>query len=131
MENVKKFYDAISNDKAMQDRAAALNKPDEQPDEAAAKAAIVAFAKAEGFSFTEADLEAYAAQAKPLADEAMDTAAGGTAGCGCAGVGGGGGTDEFGEPFVCSCILTGCGMGKYKGTGGCVCTGIGAGASDV
>ena len=66
MENVKKFYDALSKDSAMQERAKALDGKD--------KAAIVAFAKAEGYDFSLDDLEAYA---KPLADDVMETAAGG------------------------------------------------------
>ena len=129
MENVKKFYDALSNDKAMQDRATALNKPGEQPDEAAAKATVVAFAKAEGYDFTVADLDVYAKQAKPLADEAMDAAAGGEAACACVGCGGGGGTDEYGEAFGCACVVAGGGFGKYEDTGGCVCLLSGGGMS--
>ena len=74
MENIKKFYDALSNDKAMQERAAALNKKGEKSDKAAAKAAIVAFAKAEGYDFNLDDLESYAA---PLADDLMEAVAGG------------------------------------------------------
>ena len=66
MENVKKFYDAISKDKAMQERAKALDKKD--------KATLVAFAKAEGYDFSLDDLESYA---KPLADNVMEAAAGG------------------------------------------------------
>ena len=133
MENVKKFYDALSNDKAMQERAIALNKPDEKPDEAAAKAAIVAFAQAEGHAFSLAELEAYAKQAKPLADEALDAAAGGDAGCGCFVAGGGGGTDENGNTFACACVAAGMGDSKNPGgdcaPGACVCAGVGAGAA--
>ena len=133
MENIKKFYDALSNDKAMQDRAAALNKQGEKPDESAAKVAIVAFAKAEGYSFTEADLDAYGKQAKPLADEALDAAAGGDAGCGCVVAGGGGGTDSNGNTFACACVAAGMGDSKDPGggcvPGACVCAGVGAGAA--
>ena len=76
MENVKKFYDALSNDKAMQERAIALNKEGEKLDGAAMKAASIAFAKAEGYDFTLAELEAYAHAARPLTDESLDAAAG-------------------------------------------------------
>ena len=142
MENVKKFYDALSNDKAMQDRAIALNKEGETTppfghpskegnNEAAVKAAIVAFAQAEGYTFTEAELDAYAKQAKPLADESLDAAAGGDAGCGCVGAGGGGGTDKDGNTFVCACVVAGAGGADTDGgeNGVCLCGGIGAGAA--
>ena len=126
MENVKKFYDALANDKAMQERASALNKEGEKPDKAAARTAIVAFAKAEGYSFTEADLDAYAKQAKPLTDENLDAAAGGSAGCGCAGVGGGGGTDKNGSTVGCACVAAGFGTNSH-GDDICDCYAIGAG----
>ena len=141
MENIKKFYDALSNDKAMQERASALNKPGETTppfghpskegnNEAAAKAAIVAFAKAEGYDFTEADLDAYAAQAKPLADEAMEAAAGGSAGCGCVGYGGGGGTDKNGNTFACACMAMGAGWSNGPGAEDiCYCCVVGGGSA--
>ena len=66
MENVKKFYDALTNDEALRERAKVLNGKD--------KAALVAFAKAEGYDFSLDDLEAYA---KPLTDNDMESAAGG------------------------------------------------------
>ena len=117
MENVKKFYDALSNDKMMQERASALNKEGEQPDEAAAKAAIVAFAKAEGYDFSVADLEAYAHAAKPLTDESLDAAAGGaysSGSCFCA-VGGGGHDDVTGN--TCACVVIGLGACDETGKG--------------
>ena len=143
MENIKKFYDALSNDKAMQDRAMALVKKGDKTekttppfghpskegnDEAAAKAAIIAFAKAEGYTFTEAELEAYIKQAKPLNDEQLDAVAGGTAGCGCVAIGAGGGTDKNGKDFVCSCVGYGLG-GSDLQNGACACSFVGAGAS--
>ena len=126
MDNVKKFYEALANDKAMQERASALNKENEKPDDAAASAAIVTFAQAEGFSFTEADLNAYTKQAKPLADDSLDAVAGGTAGCGCALGGGGGGTDSNGDTVGCACALVGVGTNKH-GDYICECLGAGAG----
>ena len=85
MENIKKFYDALSNDKALQERANALFKGDEKPDETTPpfghpskegnnKAAVVAFANAEGYDFSLAELEACA---QPLADDVMSAVAGG------------------------------------------------------
>ena len=143
MENVKKFYDALSNDKAMQERAMDLvkkgDKPDETTppfghpskegnttppfghpskegnDETAVRTAIVAFAKAEGYDFTAADLEVYARQAKPLADESLDAAAGGAYDvltCACL-VGGGGNDPVTGH--TCACVLGGGGKPDEKG----------------
>ena len=139
MENVKKFYDALSKDKAMQDRAMALVKKDDKlemttppfghpskegNDEAAVKAAVIAFAKAEGFSFTEAELDAFAKQATPLADESMDAAAGG-GGCACVTYGAGG--DGDGEQDICACYMGG--VGVYAGTDdlACMCVFVGGG----
>ena len=126
MENVKKFYEAMASDKAMQERANALFKGDEKPDAAALKATIIAFANAEGYSFAEAELEAYAKQAKPLSDEALDAAAGGSGECGCFGVGGGGGTDPAGDVFACACVVGGVGTSKNF-MGECFCPFVGAG----
>ena len=113
MENVKKFYDALANDKAMQERAKALAEKykDGKPDDAAANADIAAFAKAEGYDFSIAELEEYAKQAKPLDDDQLDDVAGGKAGCGCVSWGGGGGKDETGT-FMCGCA----GMAEQKVT---------------
>ena len=168
MENVKKFYDALANDKAMQERANALNKEGERPDEttppfghpskegnttppfghpskegnttppfghpskegnneAAVKAAIVAFAKAEGYDFSLSDLEAYAHTAKPLSNEALDAAAGGAYDPGtCLCVVGGGGKDPV-TGHTCACVLGGGGKPDENGhflfciVGGFVC----------
>ena len=115
MENVKKFYDALSNDKAMQERASALNKEGEKPDEAAVKAAIIAFAKAEGYDFSLADLDAYAHTAKPLTDETLDAAAGGAYDAGtCFCIVGGGGTDKV-TGHTCACVVGGGGKDDEMG----------------
>ena len=115
MENVKKFYDALSNDKAMQERASALNKEGETPDEAAVRATVIAFAKAEGYDFTEADLEAYAHTARPLTDESLDAAAGGAFDPGtCLCVVGGGGKDPV-TGNTCACVLGGAGKADDVG----------------
>ena len=109
MENVKKFYNALASDKALRERASALNKEVEKPDETTARAAIIAFAKAEGYDFTEADLDAYAKQAKPLADKTLDAVAGGAFNpktCFCA-LGGGGVDDNPVTGHTCACVAFG------------------------
>ena len=78
METVKKFYDALANDEAMRKRGIASNeKLGENPSADALKAETLAFAKAEGYDFTAAELDAYAKQAKPLSDDELDAVAGG------------------------------------------------------
>jgi len=109
MENVKKFYDALANDKAMQERVSALVKKEEKPDEAAARASIVAFAKTEGYDFSVADLDAYAHMAKPLTDESLDAAAGGAfSNHNCFCIVGGGGKDPV-TGNTCACVIYGYG----------------------
>ena len=86
MEKVKQFYEALADDAGMKERAAKLSEAGgEQPDKAAATAAILAFAKAEGYDFTAEELAAYAeALPKPqgateLTDDEMNAVAGGGA----------------------------------------------------
>jgi len=115
MENVKKFYDALAHDKAMQEKASVLNKEGEKPDEAAARASIVAFAKAEGYDFSVADLEAYVHTAKPLTDETLDAAAGGAFNCSnCFCIAGGGGKDPV-TGHTCACVIGGGGKNDELG----------------
>ena len=115
MENVKKFYDALANDKAMQERASALNKEGEKPDEAATNADIIAFAKAEGYDFTAAELEAYSRMARPLMDESLDAVAGGAYSAGsCLCVVGGYGKDDV-TGHTCGCAIVGTGKEDEEG----------------
>ena len=109
MEIIKKFYEALSTDEAMRERAKTLS---EKPtsDEAEAMERIIAFAKTEGYSFTVEDLRAFftSSRAKELSDEELENVAGGackdTATCACF-VGGGGTLSGV----TCSCFLGGYG----------------------
>ena len=117
MENVKKFYNALANDKGMQDRAAALNEKykGEVPCETTVKAELLSFAKAEGYEFTADEVDAYSKQAKPVSDETTELAAGGLYNknsCFCA-VGGGGTDPDTGQK--CACVLGGGGKADKEG----------------
>ena len=119
MENLKIFYNALANDKGMQERAAALNEKykGEVPRENTVKAELLSFAKAEGYEFTLDDYDAYSKQAKPVSDEIADKAAGGAYNknnCFCA-VGGGGKDPETGR--TCVCVLGGGGRVDKNGNG--------------
>jgi predicted ribosomally synthesized peptide with nif11-like leader len=107
MEKVKEFYKALSSDAAMKERAKALLDKGRPADEAEAAAALIAFAKSEGYDFTADELKAYAsAGAKELSDEELENVAGG--GCGdtkeCFCFGAGGGTKEG---KTCACVVIG------------------------
>ena len=122
MENVKKFYDALADDEAMRERANALSAKHEEtkPDKAALAADLVAFAKAEGFDFSEKDLAEYADQPYPIDDDELDAVAGGvkdTSTCACA-LGGGGTISGV----TCACVVVGAG----EGPNGLYCIGVGA-----
>jgi len=111
MENVKKFYDALANDKGLKDRAAALSEKykGEQPNEDIVKAELLSFAKSEGYEFTADEFDAYSKQAKPVSDETAEIATGGAFNpnnCFC--VVGGGGKDPV-SGNTCACILIGTG----------------------
>ena len=117
MENVKKFYDALANDKGLKERAAALNEKykGEQPNEDIVKAELLSFAKAEGYEFTANEFDAYSKQAKPVSDETAELAAGGLHNydlCFCA-AGGGGKDPDTG--IVCACVLGGGGKKDARG----------------
>jgi len=120
MENVKKFYDALSSDETMRDRAKALNG--EQKDEATVAAEIVAFAKSEGYDFTAEDLTAFVSTQKTeLSDEELEAVAGGvykSGDCFCAL--GGGKDPETGR--ICACVISG--GGKKDNTGKILVCGI-------
>jgi hypothetical protein len=112
MENVKKFYEALSKDEAMKSRAEALNTKYKGaiPDESAVTAEIATFAKSEGYDFSIEELIAYnRGSAKEIPDDALLAVAGGAYQpyrCVCA-IGGGGMGSE-GGPF-CSCVINGMG----------------------
>jgi predicted ribosomally synthesized peptide with nif11-like leader len=73
MSKVKEFYEALSKDEAMQERAKGLSVTAETTEEAAAEAAL-AFAKAEGYAFTAGELKDFS---KELSDEELAAVAGG------------------------------------------------------
>ena len=117
MENVKKFYDVLANDKGVQERAAALSEKykGKQPSEDVVKAELLSFAKAEGYEFTADEFDAYSKQAQPVSDEIADKAAGGAYDdgvCFCA-IGGGGKDSVTGN--VCACVFVGTGKADEQG----------------
>ena len=114
MENVKKFYDALANDKGLQERAAALNEKHkgEEPCETTVKAELLSFAKSEGYEFTADEYETYSKQAKPVSDETTELAAGGVY-----------------NKNTCFCAVGG--VGKDPATGiSCACVVVGGGPND-
>lgn len=111
MENVQKFYEALTKDKEMQKRAQKMNvtKP---ADEDAALAEIIAFAEKEGYSITASDVKEYISFRKTkkmgeISDDELDNVAGGGCGnsdsrCACIVIGAGG---------DCGCVFGGYGDG--------------------
>jgi len=118
MENIQKFYDALTKDEAMRERLTALNEKygDGKPEEAVIAAEIVAFAATEGFPFTADEYEAYVnTEGKELSDEQLASVAGGvydSGSCKCL-VGGGGKDNETGTK--CACVIGGGGKKDRKG----------------
>ena len=117
MENVKKFYNALANDKGVKERAATLNEKykGEQLNEDIVKAELLSFAKSEGYEFTADEFDAYSKQAQPVSDETAEMAAGGAFNkntCFCA-VGGGGKDPVTGN--TCACVAVGFGEDDENG----------------
>jgi predicted ribosomally synthesized peptide with nif11-like leader len=75
MSKVTEFYEAYSKDEAMQERANVLKGSGEEGGKIAAEA-IVAFAKEEGYSFTEEELKDFI-NSKELSDDDLKAVAGG------------------------------------------------------
>jgi predicted ribosomally synthesized peptide with nif11-like leader len=73
MSKVKEFYEALSKDEAMQERAKGLKAVGETTAEAAAEA-VVAFAKSEGYAFTAEELKDFS---KELSEQELAAVAGG------------------------------------------------------
>ena len=118
MENVKKFYDALANDKGLQEKAIKFNAKykGEPPSDDEAKAELISFAKAEGYEFTMAEFDAYSKKAQPVSDEVMEMVAGGAFNknnCFCA-LGGGGKDPETGR--TCACVVSGGGKADNEGS---------------
>ncbi|MCL2222502.1 MAG: Nif11-like leader peptide family natural product precursor [Oscillospiraceae bacterium] len=148
MTNVQKFYEALGKDEKLQEKSKKLNKKHEEkkPTEYEVIAETVEFAKAEGYSFTEAEFKEYiknkqAEITNEIDEDELGAVAGGfisgvtapedlTGGCACSILGGGGGTHNGGA------TSWGCGCAAY-GQGGdardwhviCLCKGLGGGSS--
>ena len=116
MENVKKFYDALTTNEALKAKAAKLNEKHAgtKPDETALAKEIIAFAAAEGYSFTQEELTAYSESMKKssLSDDELEAVAGGNPSgtcenwdlCFCAA---GGGGVHRNPKITCVCVLYG------------------------
>lgn len=104
-ENLKKFLEKVSEDKALAEKVGAEKDP----------AALIALARELGVELTEAD---FARPVEELNEAELDTVAGGgDVSCACAM--GGGGTKD-GNDKTCACVLAGAGYSK-RGTERCVC----------
>ena len=104
-ENLKKFLEKVSEDRALAEKVGAEKDPQ----------ALIALAKEMGFELTAADLER---PAEELSDDELDTVAGGgDVSCACAM--GGGGTKDSNDK-TCACVLAGAGY-STQGRERCVC----------
>ena len=93
-ENLKKFLEKVSEDKALAEKD---------------PAALIPLAKEMGIELTEADLKR---PVEELSDDELDTVAGGgDVSCACAM--GGGGTKDANDK-TCACVLAGVGYAKDK-----------------
>jgi hypothetical protein len=110
MDNVKKFYEALAKDTAMQERAKPLFGEKPEIDDAALDA-LVEFAAKEGYSFTADEARAYIKEdSGELSDDQLEAVAGGTCllnliavvfpNLGSGGGGGGGGGTGISGPTV-------------------------------
>ncbi|MCL2249255.1 MAG: Nif11 family protein [Oscillospiraceae bacterium] len=146
MSNVKEFYEAIGKEKRLQEKSKELSKKYEEkkPIEDEVIAEIVEFAKAEGYSFTEAELREYieskqAEITKEIGEDELEAVAGGfvrgvnapedlTGGCACSVLGGGGGTHYEGtRSWGCGCAGYGQGGDARDWHAICICKGLGGG----
>ena len=98
-ENLKKFLEKVSEDKALAEKVSAEKDP----------AALIPLAKEMGIELTEADLKR---PVEELSDDELDTVAGGSdVSCACAM--GGGGTKDTNDK-TCACVLAGVGYDVNK-----------------
>jgi predicted ribosomally synthesized peptide with nif11-like leader len=98
-ENLKKFLEKVSEDKALAEKVSAEKDP----------AALIPLAKEMGIELNEADLKK---PVEELSDDELDTVAGGgDVSCACAM--GGGGTKDANDK-TCACVLAGVGYAKDK-----------------
>lgn len=112
-ENVKRFYESLSRDSALQEtfRAAGKRYAGKQPTEAEidilCETEVIPAARAAGYEFTLAELKAYGLEAGKartgeLTDDELACVAGGAT-CGCVMIGGGTGEGAW------TCMFVGCG----------------------
>jgi len=134
MDTVKRFFDAIANDKGLRERASALSGK-HKPDEAAVKAELLSFAKSEGYDFTESELDAFTdRQRRELNDDELDAVAGGydpaqakSGCCNCFLGGAGGGTTRDDNLWGCACVIAGYGGDAREYHQICECGFLGTG----
>jgi predicted ribosomally synthesized peptide with nif11-like leader len=113
MSKAREFYEALSKNEAMQERAKGLKAADETTAEAAAEV-VIAFAKSEGYAFTAEELKDFSKELsdqelsnQELSDEELAAVAGGGE-VGCPIIGFTMGTDKGGNNVdLCLCILYG------------------------
>lgn len=123
MQKVKEFYEALAKDKEMQERAQAMDgeKPENEEE---ALAAVVEFAKEEGYDFTAEELGEYMESRKveQLTDEELEQVAAGIVvdGWGCFCLMGGGGKFPKGS---CVCVVGGSGRDDGRVTMNCAIVG--------
>lgn len=93
--SIKAFFNTLGNDAAMAERYKTLLGSQKGEGGETIVAAVVRFAAAEGYTFTEADLSGMtkAMKDQPLTDEQLEAAAGGA--LGWAFVAGSGGQSDF------------------------------------
>ena len=109
-ENMKKFLEQVSADKALMEQVVTLDKE-----------ALIALAKEWGLELTEAD---FVAPEGEIAADALETVAGGYQRCVCL-FGGGGKKDEDGA--ACGCVAAGAGISNHDGEARCICAAAGTG----
>lgn len=109
-ENMKNFLKKMSENAALAEKAAKLEKAD-----------LIALAKELGLELTEAD---FAASEGEIAADELETVSGGYQRCVCL-YGGGGKKDEDGA--ACGCVVAGAGISNHDGEARCICAAAGTG----
>ena len=120
-ENLNKFFEAVSQDEALQAKVNALESNKET-----AMAGVIALAKELGIELTEAD---FAQPDGEISEDELETINGGgcpTAGtvnnsCYCAAAGGGGGKQKDEDIWGCACVAYGQGGDAKDDHTTCMC----------
>jgi predicted ribosomally synthesized peptide with nif11-like leader len=120
MSTITEFYEALSTDEAMQERAKALGCADETSKRDAAEA-VIAFAEGEGYTFSAEELQDFV-NSKELSADELEAVAAGRDGCFLIGV------SRANDGNTCVCVLGGLSYNKttdtrYDGTR-CVLVGM-------